>query len=124
LAISLSEKKFILVETIHKKSIFLNEAIHLLKLENATVWEGPVQEFVRHHGRFESTIISRGFPKIDILADYVYNKKVKELVLISSKDKIIKIKNHVANIRQNHYNIPSRDNLIIIKLENVSRETR
>jgi len=54
----------------------------------------------------------------------VYKRKVRELLLISSADKIKKIQNKVANIRQNRYNIPSRDNLIIYKLENVSRETR
>ena len=124
LAISLPEKQFILVETIHKKVIFLSEALRLLKLDNATVWEGPMQEFMHHHGRFESTIISRGFPSIEALTDLVLKKRVKELVLISSINKIKKIANLIANIRQNRYNIPSRDNLIIIKLENVSRETR
>ena len=124
LAISLPEKKFILVETIHKKIIFLNEVLGRLKLDNASVWEGSVQEFMHHHGRFESTIISRGFPRIEALADLVFKKRVRELVLISSINKIKKIGNHVANFRQNHYNIPSRDNLIIVKLENVSRETR
>jgi hypothetical protein len=49
---------------------------------------------------------------------------VRELLLISSPDKIKKIQNLVANIRQTRYNIPSRDNLVILKLENVSRETR
>jgi 16S rRNA (guanine(527)-N(7))-methyltransferase RsmG len=124
LAISLPAKKFILVESIHKKVVFLQEALNHLGLDNARVWEGPVQEFMHRHDKFESTVIARGFPKIEALAEYVYKKKVRELLLISSVDKIKKIQNKVANIRQTRYNIPSRDNLIIYKLENVSRETR
>jgi len=124
LAISLPGKKFILVEPIHKKVVFLNEALDHLGLDNARVCEGAVQEFMHRHNKFESTLATRGFPKIEALAEYVYKRKVRELLLISSIDKIKKIQNPVANIRQNRYNIPSRDNLIIYKLENVSRETR
>jgi 16S rRNA (guanine527-N7)-methyltransferase len=124
LAILLPEKNFILIETIHKKVIFLNEALCHLKLDNAIVYEGPVQEFMHRHNRFDSTVAARGFPRIDVLAEYVYRKKVRELLLISSLGKINKIQNKMANIRQNRYNIPLRDNLVIFKLENVSRETR
>ena len=124
LAISLPGKNFVLVEPIHKKIVFLNEALRHLNLDNARVWEGPVQEFMHRHHQFESCMVARGFPKIEALAEYVYKRKVRELLLISSADKIKKIQNKVANIRQNRYNIPSRDNLIIYKLENVSRETR
>jgi len=124
LAISLPAKKFVLVEPTHKKVVFLKEALRHLALNNAVVWEGPVQEFMHHHEKFASAMVTRGFPKIEALAEYVYKGKVRELLLISSADKIKKIQNKVANIRQNRYNIPSRDNLIIYKLENVSRETR
>lgn len=124
LAISLPGKKFILVETIHKKVVFLHEARRCLGLDNVTVWEGPVQEFMHRHDRFDSTLAARGFPAIEALAGFVYRRKVRELLLISSLDKINKIQNTVANVRQTRYNIPSRDNLVIFKLENVSRETR
>jgi len=124
LAISLPEKKFILVESIHKKAIFLEEALRSLGLGNAAVWEGAVQEFMHRHDRFESTLAARGFPVGEALAEFVQRRKVRELLLISSLDKIKKIQNKVANLRQTRYNIPSRDNLIIFKLENVSRETR
>jgi 16S rRNA G527 N7-methylase RsmG len=123
LAISLPGKRFILVETVHKKAVFLNEALRHLGLGNAVVREGPVQEFMRRHHRFESTLAARGFPAIEVLAEFVHRRKVRELLLISSPEKIRKIQNPMANVRQNRYNIPSRDNLIIFKLENVSRET-
>jgi 16S rRNA G527 N7-methylase RsmG len=122
LAISLPGKRFILVETVHKKAVFLNEALRYLGLSNTVVWEGPVQEFMRSHRHFESTLAARGFPAIEILAEFVQRRKVRELLLISSPGKIRKIQNPMANVRQNRYNIPSRDNLIIFKLENVSRE--
>ncbi len=124
LAISLPGKSFIFIETIHKKVVFLQEALRHLGLDNAMVWEGPVQEFMRRHEQFESTIAARGFPSIEELAEYVYKQKVRGLLLISSRDKINKIQVPVAKVRQNRYNIPSRDNLVIFKLENVSRETR
>ena len=123
LALSFPEKKVILLETIHKKVEFLKEALKRLNLTNAKIWEGPVQEFMHLHNAYESTLIARGFPKIDVLAEYVYKKKVRELLLISSVNKINKIQKKVANVRQNLYNISSRNNLIIYKLENVSRET-
>jgi len=124
LAISLPGKKFILVETIHKKVVFLNEARRHLGLDNVAVWEGAVQEFMHGHGRGDSALAARGFPAIEALAEFVYRRKVRELLLISSLDKIRKIQNPVANVRQTRYNIPSRDNLVVFKLENVSRETR
>jgi len=124
LAISLPGKRFILVETVHKKAVFLGEALRHLGLGNAVVHEGPVQDFMRRHHCFESTLAARGFPAIEVLAEFVHRRKVRELLLISSPEKIRKIQNPMANIRQNRYNVPSRDNLIIFKLENVSRETR
>jgi len=123
LAISFPEKKFVLAETIHKKAIFLKEALCALNLANVKIFEGPIQEFLHRHNASQRTLIARGFPKIELLAEYVYKKKVKELLLISSADKIKNIQNKVANIRQNLYNIPLRNNLVIFKLENVSRET-
>lgn len=123
LALSFPEKKVILIETIHKKIEYLKAVVEHLKLSNAQIWEGPVQEFMHRHNVFESTLIARGFPKIEILAEYVYKGKVRELLLISSVNKIKIIQKKVANTRQNLYNIPSRNNLIIYKLENVSRET-
>jgi 16S rRNA G527 N7-methylase RsmG len=124
LALSLPEKRFVLIETIHKKVVFLHEALRFLGLGNAEVWEGPVQEFMHRHDRFDSTLAARGFPAIEVLSEFIQRRKVRELLLISSPDKINKIQNKVANIRQTRYNIPSRDNLVIFKLENVSRETR
>ena len=123
LAIAFPEKKFVLIETIGKKVRFLKEAKSKLNLTNAIIFEGPIQDFMRHQGRFDSTLIARGFPRVEVLTDYVYKKHLRQLLLITSIDRIKKIQNKVANIHQNLYNIPLRNNLIIYKLENVSRET-
>lgn len=123
LALALPEKRIVLAETIGKKALFLEEALRCLRVDNATVWRGPVQDFLRRQGGRECALAARGFPAIEILADFVYRRRVRELLLISSPEKIEKISRPVANIRQTRYNIPSRDNLIIFKLENVSRET-
>lgn len=124
LALALPEKRVVLAETIGKKALFLEAALRRLRLDNATVWRGPVQDFLRRQGGRECALAARGFPAIEVLADFVYRRRVRELLLISSPEKIEKISRPVANVRQTRYNIPSRDNLIIFKLENVSRETR
>jgi 16S rRNA (guanine527-N7)-methyltransferase len=124
LALSFPEKEMVLTETVQKKVKFLKLAIRELDLKNVTVWGGSIQEYMQRQKKIGCTLISRGFPHIDILADYVFKKKIKELILITSPLKINKIKNKVANIRQNSYNVPSRDNLIIFKMESVSRETQ
>jgi 16S rRNA G527 N7-methylase RsmG len=124
LALFFPEKRMILTETVQKKVKFLKLVIEELALKNVAVWGGPIQEYMQCHKKNIGTLISRGFPHIDILADYIFNKTIKELILITAPLKINKIQKKVANIEQNSYNIPSRDNLIIFKMENVSRETQ
>jgi len=124
LAISLPAKEFILVETIGKKAAFLRAALSHLGLANAAVHEGALQEFMHRHLRPNSALAARGFPSIEALAEFAYRGKVRELLLITSTDKLRKIAAPVAKFRQTRYNIPSRDNLVVFKLENVSRETR
>jgi 16S rRNA G527 N7-methylase RsmG len=124
LALSLPAKEFILVESIAKKAAFLRSALERLKLANVSIREGGVQEFMHRHARPNSTLAARGFPRIEALAEFAFRGKVRELLLITSTDKLGKIAAPVAKFRQTRYNIPSRDNLVIFKLENVSRETR
>jgi len=123
LAISFPEKSIVLIESIQKKFKFLQLAIDELALKNVTAWGGAIQEYMQRKKDNMGSIVSRGFPYNEILAEYVIKKAVKELLLITAPAKIAKIKIKVANIRQNSYNVPLRDNLIIFKMENVSRET-
>jgi 16S rRNA (guanine(527)-N(7))-methyltransferase RsmG len=124
LALSFPEKKVVLTETIQKKAKFLNLAIEELALKNTTVWGGSIQEYMQQQKKLAGTLVSRGFPHIEVLVDFVFKKAIKELILITAPLKINKIQNNVAYIRQNSYNVPSRNNLIIFKMENVSRETQ
>jgi 16S rRNA (guanine527-N7)-methyltransferase len=124
LALSFPDKKIVLVETVQKKVKFLKLAIEELELKNVMIWSGPIQEFMQRQKKLAGSLISRGFPNLDILAEYVFKQTIRELILITSPLKINKIQNKVANIQQNSYNIPSRNNLIIFKMENVSRETQ
>jgi len=123
LALYFPEKNMVLTETVRKKVKFLQLAIEELALKNVTVWGGSIQEYMHRQKKNACTLISRGFPHIDILADYVFKNTIRELILITAPAKINKIQNKVANVRQNSYNIPARNNLIIFKMENVSRET-
>jgi len=124
LALSFPGKRIVLTETVQKKAKFLKLALEELALKNVMVWGGSIQEYMQRHKKIASTLISRGFPHIDILADYVFKKTIKELILITSPLKINIIQNKLANIQQSSYNITSRNNLIIFKMESVSRETQ
>jgi 16S rRNA (guanine(527)-N(7))-methyltransferase RsmG len=124
LALSFPEKQIVLTETVQKKAKFLNLTIEELALKNVLVWGGSIQEYMQRQKKIVGTLISRGFPHVEILADFVFKKKIKELILITSSLKIDAIQKKVANIQQNSYNIPSRNNLIIFKMESVSRETQ
>ncbi|MCX6555831.1 MAG: class I SAM-dependent methyltransferase [Candidatus Aminicenantes bacterium] len=123
LALAFPEKKIVLSETVQKKARFLNLVVEELALKNVSVWAGAIQEYMQRQKKTAGSLISRGFPRLDVLAEFVYRQNVKELVLITSPLKINNIQKRMANIEQNSYNIPSRNNLIIFKMENVSRET-
>lgn len=123
LAMAFPWKEVVLVETIRKKTVFLRLAAKELALKNVEIWEGSIQERMHKEKGGAVALVSRGFPRIEILADYVFKGNVGELAVITAPQKAEKIKIAMANVRKTSYNVPSRDNLIIYKLENVSRET-
>ena len=123
IAITFPEKKIVLVEPVQKKVKFLKSAVEELDLTNTIVWGGAIQEYMQQKNERMGSLISRGFPHIEVLTDYAVKGVINELILITAQSKINKIKKTVANIKQSSYNVPSRDNLIIFKMEHVSRET-
>lgn len=123
LALAFPEKKVVLAETLQKKARFLNLAVDKMEMKNVTVWSGPIQEYMQKNKNTVSSLVSRGFPRIDVLAEFVYRRHVRELLLITSPAKIIYLEKKMANVVQKSYNIPFRNNLIVFKMENVSRET-
>jgi 16S rRNA G527 N7-methylase RsmG len=117
-------KSVVLVETVQKKAVFLHEAIVHLELINATVYNGPVQDYLRGEPASNLGLVARGFPRNDLLCQYVNRGKICELVLITTENKVEKIRGNMENVSQSLYNIPWRSDIKIVKLEHVSRETK
>jgi 16S rRNA G527 N7-methylase RsmG len=124
IALTKPHKNVVLVETMQKKALFLREAIVHLKLINATVYNGPIQEYLRDEFASILGLAARGFPRNDLLCQYVNRGKICELVLITAESKIKKIRGNMENVSQRLYNIPWRSDIKIVKLEHVSRETK
>ena len=123
LAMSEPARKYVLVESKQKKIRFLMAVKKYLKLDNVTVFHGPIQEYLKQTGKPDATLIARGFPRNDLLIELFMKKKVMELAIITSPAKIKKYTQGMEKIKKNVYNIPLRDNLVILKMEHVSRET-
>ncbi len=103
--------------------MFLMKTLFHMHLNNVEIKSGSVQEFFHQFKSRPLSVISRGFPNNEYLCSLVYKGRVSELALITSVDKVKKLTKNIENVVQTQYNIPSRSNLIIFKLENVSRET-
>lgn len=118
LAILNSSKQVVLVETKTRKTDFLLQVKERVSLSNLIIKNGSIQDFLRKRTFKNVSLAARGFPEIQILIKLLEQNMVDELILITSKNKIKKNKKGLSNIRQKIYNIPSRDNLIICKMEN------
>lgn len=123
IAILNPDKRIILVEPRKKKSEFLSYTVSELNLKNTKVVRSGIEEFLKGRKKRKFTLIARGFPDNIKLTNYVKKKIVKELLLITSLDKIKKMPKGIEKLRQNIYNVPFRDNLKIMHIANVSRET-
>jgi len=122
LAIWLPDVTVTLVEPIHKKAKFLNDAKDKFQVENCHVFCGSLQEFKATTAN--SLLVARGFPSLEVLVQNVLTFHFAALLAITGKSKIEKIYDSLAKHKQKVYNMPSRDNLIIYQLESVSRETK
>lgn len=126
-------KRLYLIEKKAKKAHFLEEIKTKMELKNVCVYCSSIEEFIKKKDLFDSDIkaagdgdislITRGFPGIELFFRYVKKGIIKEAVLITSKNKIKKIEKDMVNVKKKAYNIPMRKNLRILKMENVSRET-
>ena len=117
------EKIVYLVEPRKKKSEFLNYAVKKLKVSNVVVLREGIEGFVKNKKKMNFTIIARGFPDNSKLISYLKKGVTDEVVLITSLDKIKKVEKGIEKYEQKIYNVPFRDNLKIIYIGNVSRET-
>jgi len=122
IAIIHEDKKVIMVEKRKKRVGFLNMVILELNLKNAQVFDDDIKNFP--FGKYtDINIVSRGFSNNQVLVDFLKNKEITGVLILTSENKINKINIPVENIKKNIYNIEFRDNLKILKMEKVSRET-
>lgn len=117
------EKKIFLVESQKKKYDFLEYITESLSLENLNTEKITIVSFFNTFKKSNISLIARGFPDNIMLVKLLEKNLVNELLLITSVNKIKKMKKDIVKFEQKIYNIPSRDYLKIIRMRNVSRET-
>jgi 16S rRNA (guanine(527)-N(7))-methyltransferase RsmG len=123
LAILDSKRPVVLVETKAKKAAFLSRLKDYMSLENVEVYEGAIGDYLKKEFSPNLSLVSRGFPRLEMLVQQLQKERIGEILMITSRKKMIKIKKGMERIDQKIYNIPFRDNIMIFKMENVSRET-
>jgi hypothetical protein len=94
-----------------------------LQIKNAIIINNDIVNCFKKNKIHQSTLIARGFPKNQLLIDLLGCNLVKQIVLISNPEKIKKTGSKRYNINKNIIAIPGRNNIKIITMENVSRET-
>ena len=124
MAILFPDIRVFLVEPKQKKANFLSMVVKKLDLINAEIFADSVTEFFRKKSLWGSgVLVARGFPDNSMLISFLEKRLVDQVLVITSVNKIKKIEKQLEMLKQKIYNIPSRDNLRILKMENVSRET-
>ncbi len=123
LSIANPSRELFLVEPIKKKADFLSYAQRTLDLQNVTVVNTIVEKFIKDTKKKGFTLVARGFPDNLRLLSYLKKKVAYELLILTSDHKIKKIEKKIEKLKQNIYNVPFRDNLKLIHIKNVSRET-
>lgn len=124
LAILFPDMRVFLVEPKQKKANFLSMVVKELDLINAEIFADSVTEFFRKKSLWGSgVLVARGFPDNSMLVSFLEKRLVDQVLVVTSVNKIKKIEKQLVMLKQKIYNIPSRDNLRILKMENVSRET-
>lgn len=112
-----------LVEPLKKKTDFLRKYKDKYDVKNLEVFTMKVEIFIENNKT--DVIIARGFPYNRIFAEYLIKRYIDKVVLITSKNKYSElIKEFNGKIDFTVEDIPWRDNLIILKMENVSRGTK
>ncbi|MDY0296479.1 MAG: class I SAM-dependent methyltransferase [Acidobacteriota bacterium] len=123
LALFFPMRTFILLESIEKKARFLRLAVSQMELRNTEVCRERLENFRFPAPGAENTLVARGFPSLSGLVEPLLRGKVREVVCITSLKKIEKLEFPLEKTTHSIYNIPSRDVIKILKMENVSRET-
>lgn len=122
IAIINKNKKIILVEPKQKKITFLKNVKERMKLTNVEIIGTSLEECLKKSKRKYGSLISRGFPTLAPIINYVKNGLVKEAIIITSENKIKKNEKHLVSVKKKIYNVPLRTNLKILKMEKTDRE--
>lgn len=118
-----NNKKITLVETLRKKSDFLNFIKSEMNIHNLEVFNGRIENyFEKRPAKQNTSLIARGFPNIALLFSYVKYGTSKETVLITSENKIKKNHNDLESLNKKIYNLPLRDSIKILLLEKTESE--
>jgi len=113
----------VLVEPKKKKSIFLQEAVEHLQLENCSVHNMSIEEYLKlNMGKKKRGVIARGFPNLAVFCRYIQKRMIREAVLITSDMKIKKNMIELESVGKKTYNVPLRENLKILKMEKAARD--
>ncbi len=117
IAIMNKQKEIKLVESKIRKASFLGLVIRNILLKNVEIYNLDIKEYLKFFLEKRVTLIARGFPKNEMLYDFIRKGFAQELVIITSKNKIKKNKKNLENMNKNIYNIFFRDNLVILKIK-------
>jgi 16S rRNA G527 N7-methylase RsmG len=118
------EGKYFLVESNKGKCLFLDKIVNMLGLNNVEIYNEDIGFFLKNEYHKDKTVITRGFPKIEILVNHFKRGAMRELVAITGKGKIKSLEKITKIKKENIIEIPSRTEIFILKMENVSRETK
>jgi 16S rRNA (guanine527-N7)-methyltransferase len=119
IALMEKKRKIILVEPKRKKALFLREVRKRMELSNVDVQDVSIEECLKkmkNSNDKSKTLISRGFPRINALCDFVKRGMIDEAILITSENKIKKNQNDLESVTKKTYNVPLRKNLRILKI--------
>lgn len=122
IAFSVPQKKIVLVEPKPKKALFLQTAKEFLQLENIEVVNASIEEYLKKSKKYPRALFARGFPDFGVFIRFLKNGSINEAVLITSDNKIKKNEQHLESVCKKTYNVPLRENLKILKMENAARD--
>lgn len=117
-------KKIVLVEPKKKKIDFLLEVKEKMDLLNVEIYGSTIKEYLKKKNREKKPIslVTRGFPDLKVLCNYVKRGMIEEVIVITSENKIKKNRIYLESVKKKTYNVPLRDYLKILKMEKTARE--
>lgn len=110
----------IAIESIGKKTNFLNAVKQELELNNLTVFQGRVEDFIKNNKKTDFVLTARAFASLDKILNYVHKIKNCRLFLLKGRDVESEISVAKQTFNFNYRLFPSKtgDGFILI-VENI-----